>query len=488
VVQTVRRTRPASRQPDAASLRHPDVVLGALALLTVVGFVLRVTQIDQSIVADEVFTYQDIVHRSFGAVLTTVHAGGENSPPLYFLLAWASAKLGDPTVWIRLPSLVLGTATIPVVYLLGRETVGRLAGLIGAGIMALTPFAVYYGVEARPYATMTFFVALSTLALVRAVGTRSRWWWLAYALAAVAAAYSHYTAIFVLVVQGFWSLWAARDRLREPLLANGLAALLYLPWLPHLRGKELAVIGRLYPLTFRTVVKDLLRPIPGHPGARLTQIPTIPGLVVVGLIALGGVIAVANRWRAAGYPRPASTVTLLVILAAATPIGLLAYSLAVTDLWLPRGLSASMPAAALILGALVAALPRRAMILAAALLAAVLLFGTIRSYGSAYTRGPFRTIASFLDQHAGRQNPVVIVSVAGIPAVRAELKDPHKIVSLKGFWRSFPPGGRGYMVLDDTVGRIVHITGAPPAGFRLTSHTHYAGAFATELFSYRRAG
>ena len=152
----------------------------AISVLTAVAFGLRLSQLHQSLLGDEVFTYRDVVGHSFGSVLTTVHNGGENSPPLFFILAWASAKLGDPSVLIRLPSVLLGTATVPVVYAIGRESLGRVAGLVGAGVMALAPFAVWYGVEARPYAAMTFFVALSTLALLRAVSTRSAWWWAVY--------------------------------------------------------------------------------------------------------------------------------------------------------------------------------------------------------------------------------------------------------------------------------------------------------------------
>ena len=131
--------------PDHArsGARSPEVVLAAVAALTVVAFVLRFAQVHQSIVGDEVGTYRDIFGRSFGAVLNTVHTGDENSPPLYLLLAWASAKLGDPTVWIRLPSAVLGTATVPVVYAIGRETVGRIGGLIAAGVMAMAPFSMW---------------------------------------------------------------------------------------------------------------------------------------------------------------------------------------------------------------------------------------------------------------------------------------------------------------------------------------------------------
>src|SRR5436190_240162 len=82
-------------------------------------------------------------------------------------------------------------AAAPALYLLGRQTVGRAAAVLGAAILAVGPFAVFYGVEARPYATMAFFVVVSTLALLRAVATGTWWWWLAYALAAAAAAYSH---------------------------------------------------------------------------------------------------------------------------------------------------------------------------------------------------------------------------------------------------------------------------------------------------------
>lgn len=145
--------------------------LVSLAALTAIALTLRASQLHQTLAGDEIFTYQDVVRRGFTAVVTTVHVGGENSPPLFFVLAWLSSKLGNPSIWIRTPSLVLGTATVPLVYAVGRQSVGRAAGLIAAGIMALAPFAVLNGVEARPYATMTFFVALSTLAVVLGAGT-----------------------------------------------------------------------------------------------------------------------------------------------------------------------------------------------------------------------------------------------------------------------------------------------------------------------------
>ena len=93
------------RRPRTSAL-PVDGELLALVVLTALAFALRVSQVHQSLAGDEVFSYQDISGRGLGAVLTTVHAGGENSPPLFFLLAWAAAKLGDASVWLRLPSVL----------------------------------------------------------------------------------------------------------------------------------------------------------------------------------------------------------------------------------------------------------------------------------------------------------------------------------------------------------------------------------------------
>jgi 4-amino-4-deoxy-L-arabinose transferase-like glycosyltransferase len=510
VSSTVPRSRGLSRSAPGA-LTEPGALL-AVTALTAVALALRLSQIHQSLAGDEVFTYQDVVGHSLGAVLRTVNTGGENSPPLFFVLAWLSAKLGNPSEWIRLPSVLLGSAAVPVTYLLGRESVGRLAGLIGAGIMALAPFAVFYGVEARPYATIMFFVALSTLALLRA--TRSgapAAWWVLYALAAAAAAYSHYTAIFVLAVQALWSLWLARERIRIAVIANLGIAVLYLPWLPHVRGKALAVIGRLYPLGVHRVLTDLLRPIPGHPAATLREIPTIPGLVAFLVCVLAGLVAMVIRWRVPTRPsispqstrlhwsgalstrslggrRPSGHLVGLVALTLATPVGLLVYSLVITDLWLPRGLSASMPAAALVIGALLAALPLRLTALTAAVVVVVLAAGTARSLQPAYTRGPFRAIAGYLDRVAGPRDPVAVVTLAGGLAIPEQLARPHRIVYLiRNLWPNTPPGARAYLVLDLTIGRIEHLGIPGHPGFQLVARRLYSGASATEVLVYRRS-
>jgi uncharacterized membrane protein len=442
----------------------------------------------QSLLGDEVWTYQDIAGRSLLSVLRNLHTGAENSPPLFFVLAWFSAKLGDPTIWIRLPSLILGTATLPLIYLLGRETVGRTAGWIGAAVVAASPFSTYYGIEARAYATMAFFVTLSTLALVIAVRTSSRRWWTVYALATAAAAYTHYTSVFVLGAQAVWSLWACRDRLRGPLIAGGVAALLYVPWLPHLRGKELGVIGLLEPLSFHNVVRDLMRPIPGYPYAPPRAIPTVVGLVALTTCAVMGAGALATRrfQIRTGSAAGPTHMALIIALAMATPVGLLFYSLLATDLWTARGLYASVPAAALLLGACLTALPTWRRSAAVTVVMVTLVFGTIRAISPSWARPPYRAIAAYLDRVARPGDPIIMIESFLGPAIPAQFHKPHLLLNFPTGWRSVRPGQTVYLVFDDAIGRALKAGIPRPQGFRLVARTHYVGLASTELLTYVR--
>lgn len=459
---------------------------GPVGMLALLAFVLHLSQLHQSLLGDEGFTYQDVVGRSLGSVLTNVHTSGENSPPLFFALAWAAGKLGDPSVWIRLPSVILSAATVPVIYALGRVSVGRVAALAGAALYAISPFMLFYGVEARPYATMMFCVAVSTYGALQAVRTRRLAWWVVYTLGVAGAAYSHYTSIFVLGVQAAWSLWACRARPRQPLVANAVAGLLYLPWLPHVRGKALSVIGGLAPLSVHSVLADLVRVTVGHPSAGVADFPTYPGLIAI-LVAVAIGAAFTLRGGRAGGPRPGG-LRLLVVLAAATPVGLLLYSLLGTDLWLPRGLSASLPAAALVAGALVTAPPPRVAVVCLAAMVTVLALGTIKALEPRFERGPYRAVAHYLDRVAGPHDPVLYLAPYARMVIDEQYRRPHLILEqprLRATLRT--PGAHAFLVIDDTLARYLRIGTPALPGWRPVARRHFDGFAATDVWTFSAA-
>jgi 4-amino-4-deoxy-L-arabinose transferase-like glycosyltransferase len=401
-----------------ARFRRPELL--AVAALTAVGFALRLSCMDQSLLGDEVLTYIDVEGDSPGDVLDAL---GDRpiTPPLFYLLAWGARHLGDPTIWIRLPSLVLGTAVIPLVYLLGVRTVGRRAGVVAAALVALAPFTIFYGVENRAYATLTFFSVLSTLALLRALRRGEPLSWLAYGATVAAVIYTHYTGIFVVLGQLGWALWTHRHLARQLVLVHAAVALAYVPWLPTFftqldRSTDQAeLFAAEYPLSVRRVAEMTAHALPGYPNVSLRELPGRLGVAVVWATigaALAVAIARAQRRRRAGRLPPARpTSVLIVLLAAATPVGMILYSLRPdTSFLLERNLSASVPAGALAVGWLLTSLRPRFAVPAVALVLAVLVVGATKAVDEDYRRSPYRQVARFLDREAGPGDSIANVT------------------------------------------------------------------------------
>jgi mannosyltransferase len=116
----------------------------------------------------------------------------DNYPPLHNLALFAIIKLFGDSEWcLRLPSVIFGVANIVVLYWLGAMTVGRAAGLIGAVLLALSPFHLWYSQEARTYSLLALCATLyaaTCFHYLRAPSLpRSAW----VSLAGLALVYAH---------------------------------------------------------------------------------------------------------------------------------------------------------------------------------------------------------------------------------------------------------------------------------------------------------
>jgi mannosyltransferase len=479
-VRSARLHAPAGRR---IAIRDHHVWI--VAAFTLFSLALGLSQIHQSLFGDEIYAYRDVANTSFGGVLAHVNSNLEASPPLYFVLAWLTAKLGDPTVWLRLPSVLLGTATIPVVYMIGRETVGARAGAVAAAIFALNPFTFFYAVQARPFAATAFFVAVSTWALLRAVVAGDWRWWALYAVACAAAAYGHYTCIFVLGVQGAWSLWICRDRLRGPVYSALAATLLYVPWLPHVQGRGIGAFAGLYPLTAKHVEDDLIRLVAGDPLAPIAAIPTHLGIVIIAVCAIAGIgalmVGAKRRHNDPGWGLP-PRIGLLFGLAIASPVGIVLYSVLATDLWSTTAIYASVPAATLVLATVLVAIPRPANFLALIAVAAVLAFALARAASPGWQRPPYRAVAAYLDRSVAPREPVLMALFFGNPDLQILLHRPLHLVNGPRIWTSVPPGGR--IVVVDTLA-----VPQPPSGFQLlTRRVFQSHVIPTTVWTFTRVG
>ncbi len=373
----------------------------AVAALTLLGLALRLTGLKEGLFGDELYLYEIARLPGLGDVLSKVH-DTESTPPFGFVLAWAATKLGDPTVTVRLPSLVLGTAAIPLTYLLGVRTVGRLPALVGAAFFAISPFALWYAVEARAYSTLMFLTVLAALALVRALDTRRTTWWVAYAISACLILYTHYMGVFVVVAMAAWSFWTQREHLRELLFAHAAIVVAYLPWLPSfvVQSDDTSAqrISTFKQFTPKGVVRELTIAVDGHPFLPLSS---VPGRLAVALLGIGAAAALAGatlRFRG-GLPAGAarSRVTLVLLLAIATPAGVALYSIVGQNTYIPRNLGASLPPIFLALAAGLMALRRPWAALGTAAVVLALGIGTLRAVDPDRGRPPYRQAAEFVD-------------------------------------------------------------------------------------------
>lgn len=197
--------------------------LQAIAALTIAGGLVRFLTLDaQSFWLDEAVTV-DVVRGSLADVVAHV-AESESTPYLYYLLAWAWTQIfGLGEIGLRSLSALLGTLTIPVVYLAGARLVGRRAGVAAAAVVAVNPLAIHYSQEARAYgllllASAATLVGFATLYHDQAPSRRALALWSAASVVALA---SHYFAIFLIVGEAAVLAWT-RPRLRGSL---GLALL-----------------------------------------------------------------------------------------------------------------------------------------------------------------------------------------------------------------------------------------------------------------------
>ena len=283
-----------------------------LAALTLLAAVLRLSTLDlQSFWYDEAFTPVHVLHASLLSTLRAV-SHTENSPPLWYVVAWADSRvLGTGEVALRLPSALAGIASVPVAWAIGRELAGRRAALACAALTAVSPLFVWYSQEARVYGLFVLSAAVAMLCFLRAERDPTRARMAAFALSGGVALLTHYFAVFLLVPMVLWLLWDPRLR-RAALPATGALTLVGLALLPLISaqgGHGTQWIGR-WPLSERlqAIPQYFLTGASGAPlGHGVELLLALPLLAAAGF-GLWRLLELPKAARALAPDAPASAV------------------------------------------------------------------------------------------------------------------------------------------------------------------------------------
>ena len=136
--------------------------------IIIFGGVLRFYRIDyQSVWLDELHTINESSPSNSLGDLYTAITNGEQMPPLYFYSVYFLFKIfGYTTFVVRMYSAFLGVGSIYAFYILGKELFDKKTGIIGAFLLSVNYFHLFYSQESRPYIFLFLFGILSFYRLI----------------------------------------------------------------------------------------------------------------------------------------------------------------------------------------------------------------------------------------------------------------------------------------------------------------------------------
>ena len=225
----------------------------------------------------------------------------DKHPPLYYLLlrGW-TALFGAGDYAVRSLGALIGALAVFPAHGIGLRLGGRRAGALGALLLALNPFLVWYSQEVRMFMPATTFglIGLYGVVLIGENGTHHRSSLVGVVLAILgtaAALYSYLYSAFLLPVAGLWILlswWLMRGELGAArrfwlgVLALAIVALLFLPlarsaWqvsgAEAAPGQAFAGLGAVLPRLFKVYTLGWVR----WPASWLTPLLTAAALVIL---------------------------------------------------------------------------------------------------------------------------------------------------------------------------------------------------------------
>ncbi len=204
-----------------------------LSGITLAGLLLRLNHLGtESITADEVSALLRLQFNSFGEMLN----GGvkpDGHPAFTQVLLWFWIKcFGNSEFAIRIPFVLMGTASIWLAGITTRRWFGIGAALAVAGSLAFLQFTIMYSQLARPYAPGLFYTMLAAYFVSRFSQEEKVKWAhiIGFGLAGAGAAYSHYFSLLTTLLLGIGGIFLATKINRTNyFVACGAAVLLFIP-------------------------------------------------------------------------------------------------------------------------------------------------------------------------------------------------------------------------------------------------------------------
>ena len=167
-------------------------------------------------------------------------------PPLFYLVMHCWRFLGNTELILRLPSVLLGTASLWVAFRWLLRTCGRSTALACLLMLACSPTMTESATEVRHYAMLLFFLLCALYSIERALDERTPRMMILFTCSLYLVILTHYSAVWIMAALGSYALLRVVNE-KPPkrvilwLLWSGAGAILlciflYVTHLAHLHG------------------------------------------------------------------------------------------------------------------------------------------------------------------------------------------------------------------------------------------------------------
>jgi len=364
--------------------------------------------------------------------------------PLYHLiLHFWEVFFGNGVFTVRLVSLFFFAATIPAVYMLGKEAYGPKVALFGAVLAAFSPFLNWYGVEARMYSMLVFFTVLNQYFFIKLFHEDRPGTWWGYIISGFFGMFTHYFFLLALLTQVIYffmnrKLFPPKAGKRFALIGCTLAAL-FIPWLYFVFHLGFAATSQPLlqtPSTF-SLFDTFIQFVFGFQTDHLDTVLVAlwPIAMLLGFFAL-------RRDRRSGSRRQISNYTGYFLLSAFFPVIIVFIISFVKPIYLSRYLILTIPSLYLFLSWLISSFPEAfAKFVRVALVLAMLVTFFKQSVSAATpVKEDYQAAVQYISQHATDQDVIVVAAPFTIYPIEYYYKGSSQIQTLP-IWNQYAHGG-----------------------------------------------
>ena len=211
---------------------HHYILLGVLVL----GSLLRFWNFSEIPFTHDEFSALGRLHfDSFGELIAKgVKIDGHPAGVHVFMYYWIQL-FGEAEIAVKFPFIIMGIASIHLIYSIGKRWFNYSVGLISAAFMATMEFSVMYSQIARPYISGLFLCLLMIVYWSKLIKTPQTNFWKNYTgfiLIAALCAYNHHFSLLFAAIAGISGVFLIQKKYLLRYALSGLA--IFVLYLPHL--------------------------------------------------------------------------------------------------------------------------------------------------------------------------------------------------------------------------------------------------------------